>query len=422
MKGVRLSILTMVILVSLGLRRSSQCEEPLLDIAITGTIRSHGMNDPQYVLSFVPVQRLVLTAVTRPLERKEVELGLAGTGVTPADLVRLDLLREEGGQYRLTFLLLTVQDQRTMYSLCQKYGVSLANAFVSHRREFDVLAAKFPEQSQRADLMFDLVEGVAMNWGGLSLTTELGYRIQPPRHPDGSVYFVHATERGAKLDFSGMYLDSQTAPGAVMSFSTFGDGSPRLQGWPDVLDGIEHANELWKKTPDVYAALQDEYVAYLFSALDDAGAIMRSVSAGVLSADALQKQLNIPRSHFDSTLHVLLVTGYLKQLGNGLTIGVPLITLQDKPAVDQILELSRRIMHDWLLANYPAMKHDFDGLSPMQNGVPFGLLFSEVWHYDFAFAAKQLAASGFFADPHAPGRRYDGYVPLVWESGLLKMP
>lgn len=81
---------------------------------------------------------------------------------------------------------------------------------------------------------------------------------------------------GAQLDFKGLYLDSETAPGSKMSFSTFGDGvsTPRLLGLPDVFDGIENATQDWKKLPDVYAALQSEYVLLLLLAIDEAGQVM----------------------------------------------------------------------------------------------------------------------------------------------------
>jgi hypothetical protein len=68
------------------------------------------------------------------------------------------------------------------------------------------------------------------------------------------------------------------------------------------------------------------------------------------------------------------------------------------------------------------MKDDLSGLSPMRNGLPFSLVFSEVWHYEFGVATKSLAESGFYANPHAQGSRYEGYMPLVWAHSVLKGP
>jgi hypothetical protein len=45
-----------------------------------------------------------------------------------------------------------------------------------------------------------------------------------------------------------------------------------------------------------------------------------------------------------------------------------------------------------------------------------------VWHYTFGSASKSLAESGFYANPRQKGNRYEGYVPLVWETSLLALP
>ena len=67
-----------------------------------------------------------------------------------------------------------------------------------------------------------------------------------------------------------------------MSFSTLGDGvsTPRLQGLPDVFDGIENATQDWQKLPGVYAALQSQYVLLLLLAIDDAAQVMNAVANG----------------------------------------------------------------------------------------------------------------------------------------------
>ena len=62
---------------------------------------------------------------------------------------------------------------------------------------------------------------------------------------------------------------------------------------------------------------------------------------------------------------------------------------------DAALDLSRSIMSEWLRSNYLPMEKELSGLSPMHNGLPFSLVFSEVWHYTFGFATKSLAESHF---------------------------
>ena len=400
--------------------------KPLIGTAITGSINASGLDDPQYVLSFVPVQRLMLEAARRPLTREEIQKAIQETPVTLDRLLQLELLRaNDKDTYRLNYLLLTVEDQRTIYRVGAHYGQSLADAFRAHQAEFGEILRSCPNAALRPQLMFDLIAGVALNWQGLDLATELGYRVQEPRHATGGVYLVHSWELGAQLDSTGLYLDSQTAPGSKMSFSTFGDGdsSPRLQGLPDVFDGIDSAaEEDWRKLPEVYGALRSEYVTLFLLAIDDAGQVMNAVANGTDTDAALAKALPLPEGRRIAILRLLTAIGYLRETDYRYVAGVSILTERDKPLVDATLKLSREIMADWLRRNYPLVKNELSELSPMRNGLPFALVFNEVWHYEFGFAAKSLAESGFYANPRAPGNRYQGYVPLVWASSLLKGP
>lgn len=402
----------------------SVATKPLISTGVTGSINASGVDDPQYVLSFVTVQRLMLAATQHPLTTTEIQNALRGTPVTLDRLLQLDLLRKDNDTYRLNYLLLTVQDQETMYRVAARYGQSLADAFGAHKAEFEEILSRYPNAALRPQLMFGLIAGAALNWGGLDLTTELGYRVQPPHHAFGGTYLIHSAENGARLDFTGLYLDSQTAPGPKMSFSTFGDGDslPRLQGMPDVFDGLEQALGDWRKLPDVYAPLRSEYITLLLLAIDDAGQLMNAVANGQDTDAALAKAIPLPEGRRQAMLRLLLAIGYVRETNGRFVVGVPVLTERDKPLADASLKLSRELMTEWLRQNYPALKNDLSGLSPMRSGVPFSVAFSEAWHYTFGFATKSLAESGFYANPRAHGNRYKGYVPLVWASSVLKIP
>ena len=151
----------------------SKGDEPLLQTGVTGAITASGLDDPQYVLSFVPVQRLMLAAVHHPLTQAGIQTGLHGTPVSLDDLLRLNLLKQDGATYRLNYLLLTVQDQEEMYRLGERLGQSLGKAFRVHEPEFKQIVKGYPNTSMQPQLLFDLVAGAALNWVGLDLTTEL---------------------------------------------------------------------------------------------------------------------------------------------------------------------------------------------------------------------------------------------------------
>jgi hypothetical protein len=406
------------------LAQDDKPQSPLLNTGVTGSIRTTGVDNPEYVLSFVPVQRILLTAAKHSLRAEEIKGALEGTPISLDDLIRVDLLRKDGEVYQLNYLLLTVQDQEAIYSRASQFGRSLAAAFQAHKKEFDSILAQYPDASLRPQLLFDLVAGVSLNWRGLDLTTDLGYRVQPPRHPNGTIYFVHSTEVGAHTDLKGLYLDSEFAPAGRMTVATFGDGDslPRLEGWPDVFDGLEHATDPWHQQPTLFGALQAEYTTYALLALSDAGDILDAINRGFDSDAAMAKELSVPEERRGATLKLLVATGYLSEKNQHYSISIPGLTAKDKPMVDAAVALGRNIISAWLKENYPLMKEQLNGLSPMRSGVPFSLAFSEVWHYTFGFATKVLAENGFYANPRAAGNRYQGYVPLVWTTPVLKSP
>jgi hypothetical protein len=407
-----------------GQETGSEAAEPLLSTGVTGSIRASGLDDPQFVLSFVSIQRLMLNATSHPLTSEEVAAAVRGTPVTLDRLLQLELLRRDDVKFRLNYLLLTSADQQAIYAVSASYGQSLADAFRARKTEFDQILSRYPDTSLRSQLLFGLVAGAALNWGGLHLATELGYRVQPGHHANGDVYLIHSVERGAQLNLKGFYLDSETASGRNMSFSTFGDGDsmPRLQGVPDVFDGLESAVEDWKKLPSVFAALRAEYLILVLPAMDDAGQIMRAIATGNDTDTLLSTNVSIPADRRKSIMALLTAVGYLRETDHRYSVGVPILLDRDKRMVDAVLGLSRRIMTDWLQANYSSMEKGLAGLSPMRNGLPFTLAFNEVWHYTFGFATKSLAETGFYANPRAPGNRYEGYVPLVWASSVLQGP
>jgi hypothetical protein len=383
-----------------------------------------GLADPTFVLKLRPVQHVVLDAVAGPIAAAHIDSLLHGTPVSRADLVTLGILRPHGNEYAIAYLVLTADDQRAIYAASEMYGPSLAHAYESHRADFDRLLAHYRRPALRAELAFAIVAGMSMNWDGLKLTTELGYRVAPVRYPNGDAYLFHSNQPGANNPALGIYSESHSLPGARMTFTTFGDGPsiPRTHGIPDGFDGpAEDGLESLKNDPATYGAVQGELLAYIEDAATDAGAVMAALAETPLTVPALRARVVLPDTRFGASLRLLEALGYIRRSGDTYEVAVPVLTPRDKPMLDSTLALSRRIMTEWLAANHSAMEHDLAGLSSVRDGLPFAAPFSEVWHYVFGLAAKSLAADGFFADPRAPSHRDTGYVPLVWATSLYHL-
>ena len=52
--------------------------KPLIYTGVTGSINASGLDDPQYVLAFLPVQRLMLQATRHPLSKTDIDKAVQG--------------------------------------------------------------------------------------------------------------------------------------------------------------------------------------------------------------------------------------------------------------------------------------------------------------------------------------------------------
>jgi len=48
-------------------------EKPLISTGVIGSINASGLDDPQYVLAFLPVQRLMMQAAHHPLSKADID-------------------------------------------------------------------------------------------------------------------------------------------------------------------------------------------------------------------------------------------------------------------------------------------------------------------------------------------------------------
>lgn len=396
--------------------------QSVLNTGITGTVSSSGLENPQFVLSFPSVQELLLQAARGPVAEARVTTALRDTPVEIHHLLDLELLRPSSEGYRLNYLLLTIEDQTAIHNVAEGLGGALATAFLARQDEFDAIFARFAPAKLRHDVAFGLVAGFLLNWEGLALTTKLGYRVDAKEWPNGDRFLVHSSERGARLPSKGLYSGSHSFPGETVVFTTFGDGpsQPRVTGIPDVFFGPADAGLAdLRDAPTVLAAVRGHYIAYMARAIEDAGLVMMALAAGPRTRDEIGARVGRPAALLDATIGILVGTGYVTERSGRYAASVVVLQPDHQTLVDETLNLGREILTDWLEANYETMERDLSGLSPMRNGLPFQLVFSEVWHDVFGFTSKILAERGFYADPYADDA-FEGFVPIIW--ALLLYP
>lgn len=413
----------LALLACVGPRVEAQDSAVAMWTGFTGTITASGLENPQYVLSFRPIQRLVQRAARQPVDQAVVDSALVGTPVSRSDLLQLGLLEKTGDQYRIAYLFLTADDQRAIARVGARFGPDLAAALDAHRAEFERIVARYPLPTLRSQLAFALVAGILLNWEGLDLTTEWGYRAHPVRHPNGDVYIVHSAEVTDDQSDTGLYWESHTFPSGRMRLSSFGDAPsvPRLGGLPDIFDGaFDDGLAALRATPDRFAAARQYLLLYLGEDLTDAGRILTVLRRGPLPRATLRARCQLSSARFATSMQLMMATRYTEERNGRVGLLVPVLLPEDKSLVDSTLALGRRVLHAWLEQNYPAMRQQLADLSPMRSGLPFALPFSEVWHAVFGQATKQLAADRLYADPRAPASLHQGYVPLVWDASVYR--
>lgn len=396
----------------------------VLTTGITGTIKSSGLDNPMFVLSFPQIQNLLLEANKKSVTMAEINKAVSGTPVKFENLMNLELLRQTKDGFRTAYTVLSIEDQRLIFRIAQKYGADLAKEFRKRQSEIDRIISKYPDASRRNELKFGLIAGLLLNWEGLKLNSELGYRATPKERKNGEKYILHSEEIGANLDEKGMYWGSHSFPGDTVAFSTFGDGEsiPRLNGIPDVFFGPADAGlEKMKDSPAIHQAMRDELIAYFSIAINDAGNILNTLAGNPGSEQDLAKQLNISESRMQAALGLLSAAGYIEKKNNVYQVNVPFLQRKDKTIVVETLKLGRNLLKDWLIENYEKIKNDLTNLSPLKNELDFNLLFNTVWHYVFGWTTKYLSENGFYINPRSSDYRYKGFVPLVWDLSLYEL-
>ncbi|MEO8450400.1 MAG: hypothetical protein ABI647_11445 [Gemmatimonadota bacterium] len=170
--------------------------------------------------------------------------------------------------------------------------------------------------------------------------------------------------------------------------------------------------------PERFEGLAWQLLTYVGLAVDDAGDGLAALAASRAGRTALLARVSISEARLDATLELLEAINYICRSGDEYLVNVPVLLERDRPIVDSTLSVGRDILTPWLGQHVNRMERELSSLSPLRSGLPFSLVFSELWHYVFGFATKPLAESGCFLTPRGAGRVAAGYVPFVWANSF----
>jgi hypothetical protein len=393
---------------------------------ITGAanVSSSGLQSPYYVLAKPEVQELAYAALNGPMPREQIERALARSEARIDDLLALDILRPTAdGRFALGFNVETVADKRLVRRVAEPAGRSLAKAILAERPRIDAIAARYDLAGvDRREVLWALVACVMLDWDGLGVTAEEGYRQPPVRRPNGDKFQMSMLENAPDVSVRALYWGSRNeqAAGGEVVMTTFGDDeTPDRLGFPDIKGRVGSRKLLAYAPQPGASALSGALYDRLDQLQDDAARIMVALRKGPASAQALAGAAGLDAAQTGKTLKLLVALRYVRSEGDLYRANVPVFTAaRDEALLSEFRALGKDIMRRWLKANYAGVKRELAGLSAVKAGLAYDVAFTAVWHDLFGWTNYHLAQAGYLYDPYGPDAEFVSFAPFVWEAKL----
>ena len=395
-----------------------------LSLGITGSTPDDPRRNPTVILRPAPVQKLMLSLLGAPMRRAGIEAVISAYDFTIDDMVAVGLLRQEDGLYHIDFNLLTVADQRLILEESESRGLDLADAIMARQAEFLELANGHGQPLlPSGEYLFILLGCFSLDWDGLDLTAERGWRAGAQRTIDGHAFTPWAKEEGAAISLKGLYWGSHNQAVGEITFTTFGDhvALPRF-GIPDMMWDSWGAFRRFKDRSEAVDAAVRAISPYKDDAVGDMGRILFALRGRNLSAADLSGETNLDSDRLERLLALLEAAEYVSRIDGLYGARAVVLVPSDKARVDALVALGRETMTAWHEANYGDLREALAGLEVMKAGVPFERVYTEVWHFIFGSANRTLVERGLFADPYAETRAHPGFMPVVWAVGIDETP
>jgi hypothetical protein len=395
-----------------------------LSVGITGSTPTEDRKNPQRILGEREVQELIIAIAAEPRSRDYVENAIQGRFFTLQDMVDVGLIREDRGRFVINFNFLTVDDQRAILEVAEIWGRDLAEAFLAERDAFVELAERHSQpRVPKQNVLFIVLGCFSLDWDGLEVTQARGYRAGPQRTISGHSFTPWAKERGSGISLRGLYWGSHNDGTSLATFTTFGDhvALPRF-GLPDMLWSTRGAFSRFEDEPEWQAAGGRLFSAYLRDALEDAARVMLALRSNDLTVEALREKTGIDDDKLGPLLALLETAGYITSEDGRRGTTALVLGPEDEQMVHDMLRRGREIILAWHEKNYEAIKDRLVNLTPLRYGVPYQTVYTEVWHFLFGLANRDLVEEGLFCDPYSDDRSIQGFIPAVWVNGLSEFP
>lgn len=378
--------------------------------------------NPEYALSLLKIQQLLLGVAQSPKEYSFIEKSLKETGISIEDLLATGLLRKQDSHYVLGFSLFTQDDQRVLREVCRNFAEDLAEIYLARHAEFEEILDAYPLKNvDTAALAYVLIGCFSLDWDGLRITRELGYRSStPPKNPP---FIGWADDKRAKefQEKKGLYWGSHNEYlDNGLAFTSFGDHATlQRYGFPDIAWQMARSIRLLKAPVEIQPVLVRAGTRALYGEiLVPSGDIMMELRNGKRSEEALRDATGLESEQLKDLLAILEGLEYVRKVTDGYAVIIPVFSSADLQFIHSLIMLSREMLTSWLKQNFERLKSQLSDLSAYKYGQPLEPTFYKIWHEIFGAANKILVEKNMFFDPYGEGRKYKGYLPVVWHMSV----
>lgn len=399
---------------------------------ITGSAHSDETENPSHYFRLPEVQKLIVDMVPAPVPVAEIRERMADVdGATAEDLFRTGLLREERDLAFINFALNTEEDIRTIRSVIRDPLESLTRSYFERSNEISEILDAYPAKTvPKGALAFIILGAFSLDWDGLYITAEEGYRARPPQSRG---HFFRADEQSKNIDMREIYKGSHNLPAGSYRFSlpfdstftTFGDHfRPGRAGFPDIFwQPLDWYVEEERAVVEALEAFSDDEASEGGFVSEQTAVEIAEILYALRRAPSYFEELRsvsgLDTEHLSHVLNLLDEIEYVEKLSDGkYVLLIPVFDHDDQEMIDELLVLSSRNIEDWLASNYDAIKDGLANTTAMRHGVSYDEFFSNVWHHIFGLQNREMARAGLFAHPYGIDRKYKGFYPALWRSKL----
>jgi hypothetical protein len=423
MRRCTIAVLMLSMIVTPLLVGATSGGKSLLSVGVTGNVQSEGKGNPTFLMHPLEVQKLLLAIAEEPRDLAYASRTLEGSDITVDDLLALKLLRQDDDRLVINFNFLTQQDQVEIVRVATPHAAALAEGYLQHREEIEtILATRGLPDVPATYYAYILIGCFSLDWDGLLFTDDPRFRAAATHRSGDDLYTPWAKERGEEVSLKGLYWGSHNTYRENANLTTFGDhhSLPRA-GFPDLGWSLRVDTDRLPGDGETRETIARAARRFLRDLAGAVGEVMLALGNGPKSVDELTVTTSLPAETLIDLLALLEEIEYVAVVGSRYRATVPVLTDTDTPMVRKLLSLGRQVIRQWHEEHYDALASELSHITPLKHGVPYGVVYTEVWHFVFALANRELIEAGFLADPYAGNRRYKGFIPAVWRPGQERL-